>query len=273
MSWLNFLERRFGTWAIPGLIRVIVAFNAFVFLMSKIQPEFINLLTLRPERVMAGEVWRLVSYIFIPQVDPSGMLSPLTTFLYLYFLWIMGEGLEQAWGNFRLNVFYLFGMIGTTVAVLLLGARDATGVWLNLSLFFAFSTLFPNFEILLFFLIPVRIKWLALLSFAGTLLEFLGGSLSTKAAIVIALANYIVFFGPAWVRQWREEGRTIKRRQQFQIAQKEEEEETLHRCKVCGSTEISSPEKEFRVAADGEEYCTTHLPSRRESEVAPPPLP
>ena len=156
--------------------------------------------------------------------------------------------------------------------MLALGAQDTTGVWLNTSLFFAFATLFPNFPILLFFIIPVRVKWIALISFALVLLEFISGDLFTKAAVVVSFANYLIFFGPEWIRQWREQGRTTKRRQQFQVAQKNEAEETLHRCKICGSTEVSSPEKEFRVAADGEEYCTVHLPSQQTATL-PPPIP
>ncbi len=79
-------------------------------------------------------------------------------------LWLLGDGLEQAWGSFKLNLYYLIGMVGTTVAVFLLGSSDATGIYLNLSLFFAFATLFPNYPILLFFIFPVRVKWIALVS-------------------------------------------------------------------------------------------------------------
>lgn len=276
MRWINSLERRFGFLAIPGLIRVIVALNALVFLMLWSKPDFVELLTLNREKVLGGEVWRLLSYVFIPLVNIQSQLSFIWVLFYLSMLWLMGEGLEQAWGSFKLNLFYLVGMLGTTVAVLLLGANDATGVWLNTSLFFAFATLFPNFPILLFFIIPVRVKWIALISFGFVLLEFVFGSLSTKAAVVVSLANYIIFFGPEWVRQWREQGRTLKRRQEFQVVQaasKNGEQETLHHCKVCGNTEVSAPEKEFRVAADGEEYCTVHLPSRQGPVGSPPPLP
>ena len=272
MRWINSLERRFGFLAVPGLIRIIVAFNAVVYLMLRVKPDFIDVLTLDPHKVMAGEVWRLVSYVFIPQVSVSSVLSPLWALLYLYFLWIMGEGLEQAWGSFKLNLFYWVGMLGTAVAVLTLGADDVTGIWLNTSLFFAFATLFPNYPTLLFFILPVAVKWIAMVSFAFLLLQFAVGDLSTKAGILVSFANYLIFFGPEWVRQWRVQGRVTKRRQSFQVAQKTEVDETLHHCKICGSTERSHPEKEFRVAADGEEYCTLHLPSRQQS-VDSPPLP
>ena len=270
MRWINSLERRFGFLAVPGLIRVVVALNAVVYLMLVAQHNFVNLLTLDPQKVMSGEVWRLASYIFIPLVNIESTLSPIWVLFYLYFLWIMGEGLEQAWGSFKLNLYYVLGMIGTTVAVLALGGRDITGIWLNTSLFFAFATLFPNFPVLLFFLIPVRIKWIALLSFASVLLQLFAGDVTTRVAIGVSLVNYLVFFGPEWVRHWREQGRTVKRRQRFQVVQRTEVEETLHRCHVCGSTEATAPEKEFRVAADGEEYCTEHLPARQGANAALP---
>ena len=276
MRWINALERRFGHLAVPGLMRVVVAFNVLVYLLILVKPEFVLTLQLRPELVYKGQVWRLFSYIFIPSEQAGGSpMSVLLLFLYLNMLWLMGEGLEQAWGSFRLNLFYLVGLLGTAVAVCLLGANDATGIYLNTSLFLAFATLFPNFPLMLFFVIPVRVKWLALATFFFLMLTFIDSTLGMRAAIVASLANYLLFFAPAWLEHWREQGRTAKRQQQFQMAQHETEEEdvALHHCKVCGRTEVSSPELDFRVASDGEEYCTAHLPSRRGLVETPPPLP
>ena len=154
------------------------------------------------------------------------------------------------------------------MAVFFFDASDVTGWYLNLSLFFAFATLFPNFPILLFFILPVPVKWIALVSFCSTAFAFLDGSTGVRLAIVVALANYLLFFGYEWARIWREQGRTVARRQQFQMAARVEAHETLHHCKVCGATEVSAPDREFRVAADGEEYCLMHLPSRQQEEVA-----
>ena len=276
MRWINTLERRFGHLAVPGLMRIIVAFNALVFLMATVRPNIVGLLELRPERVMAGEVWRLVSYIFVPQVSTDGTFSVLWVFLYLNFLWLLGEGLEQAWGSFKLNLYYLVGMVATTATVFCFRESDATGVYLNTSLFFAFATLFPNYPVLMFLIIPVRVKWIALFSLGLVGLSLITGSVTTKVTIVVALANYLLFFGPSWLAYWREQGRTVARQQEFQVAAQPEAEETLHHCKVCGRTEVSSPELEFRVSSDGEEYCVAHLPSRRGAAVPvemPPPLP
>ena len=276
MRWINALERRFGQVAIPGLMRIIVAFNALVFLLATVRPALVDMLELQPDRVLHGEVWRLFSYIFIPQISIGGQLSVLWVFLYLNFLWLLGEGLEQAWGSFKLNLYYLTGMLGTTVAVFFFHAPDPNGVYLNMSLFYAFATLFPNYPILLFFIVPVRVKWVALFTLALVSLQLVVGGSTDRICILVALLNYLLFFGPTWLTYWREQGRTVTRRQEFQVAQHREAEETLHHCKVCGRTEVSSPELEFRVASDGEEYCVAHLPSRRDpagSADLPPPLP
>ena len=273
MRWINALERRFGYLAVPGLLRIIVAFNALVFLLLVTKPEFKEWLDLRPDRIMAGEVWRLVSFVFIPQVVFGGQMSVLWEFVYLNFLWLMGEGLEQAWGSFKLNLYYLLGMAGTSLAAFCFHAVDANGVFLNLSLFFAFATLFPNYPVLLFFVVPIRVKWIAIVSFLGTLPLLLAGPAATRLTILVSLLNYALFFGSDWVGFWRERGRTIKRQQEFKVAQQVEEEATLHHCKVCGRTEATSPDLDFRVADDGEEYCLAHLPSRRAAEEVPPPLP
>jgi hypothetical protein len=271
MRWLNALERRFGYLAFPGLIRIVVVFNLLVFLLLTMKPGFVDMLTLQPDKVRTGEVWRLFSYVFIPSVGIGKEYSILWMFVYLNFLWLVGEGLEQAWGSFKLNLFYLVGLIGTAVAAFAFGVVDVTGTYLNLSLFLAFATLFPNFPILLFFILPVRVKWLALLGLVGVTLNLLNGSNAERLAVVVSLSNYLLFFGGSWVRQWSEQGKVAVRQQQFQLAQHSEEDETLHQCKVCARTELSSPDLEFRVASDGEEYCLAHLPSRQTQ--VPPPLP
>lgn len=273
MSWISALERRFANLAIPGLIRIIVAFNALVYLLLQVRPELVETLTLRPDRVLAGEVWRLVTYLFIPQVDTGSTFGVLWVFFYLSMLWLFGDGLEQAWGSFRLNLYYLLGMVGTTLSVFLLGSSDGTGFFLNLSLTFAFATLFPNYPIMLFFVFSVRMKWIALFSLFFVLMQLIAETTALRLAIVISLANYLLFFGQEWVRLWREQGRAAVRRQKFQMEAHTAVDEALHHCKVCERTELTAPEMEFRVAADGEEYCQTHLPSRRTAADLPPPLP
>src|SRR5213592_2788497 len=118
MPLLDKLERRFGFLGIPGLMRIVVVFNGLVFLLVRLSPAFRFVLALDPERIRHGEIWRLITYIFLPQT-----LSPLWIVLALWFLWFIGEGLEQAMGAFRLTLYFFIGMIGTTVAAFFFGSN------------------------------------------------------------------------------------------------------------------------------------------------------
>src|SRR5664279_3018234 len=114
MSFLEKLERRLGFIAIPGLIRAVVTLNALVFVLVLLNKGFDSYLALDLARIRAGEVWRLVTYIFVPQVGHF-----LLVVVALWFLWFIGDGLERAWGPFRLTLYFLVGMIGTTIAAVL----------------------------------------------------------------------------------------------------------------------------------------------------------
>src|ERR1700716_3353371 len=155
MTWLDKLEKRIGFIAIPGLIRIVVAFNVVVFLLVQLNPDFRFVLALDPARIRHGEVWRLVTYIFLPQ-----SFSLLGMLLLLWFLWFIGEGLERAWGAFRLTLYYLVGMIGTTIAAFFFGSNFSNSMLL-MSLFLAFAHFYPEEIIYILFILPVRIKWLA----------------------------------------------------------------------------------------------------------------
>src|ERR1700676_2952802 len=155
MSWLDKLERRFGFLAIPGLCRLLVGFTVLVFVLILLNPDFLNVTTLDPARVRRGEVWRLITYIFVP---PS--LSPLWLLLALWFLWFIGDGLERAWGAFRLTLYFLVGMIGTTIAAFFFGSNFSNQMLVS-SLFFAFARFYPDVVIYILFILPAKIKWLA----------------------------------------------------------------------------------------------------------------
>ena len=260
MSFLDRLEKRFGFIAIPGLIRAIVTLNALVFVLVLLNKGFDSYLALNIERVRAGEVWRLVTYIFVPQIS-----YPLLVLIALWFLWFIGDGLERAWGPFRLTLYFLVGMIGTTVAAVLTNAQFSSQM-LFTTLFFAFAHFYPDEVIYIFFILPLKVKWIAW-AYAGFLmLGFVTQSNSYRLALIAALSNYLIFFGPGVVRDLRQRKDVAVRRQRFE-AQSRSEEEPLHRCATCGATEISDPNLEFRVARDGEEYCLAHLPRPVKAEV------
>jgi hypothetical protein len=259
MKWIDALEKKFGHLAIPGLVRIIVFLNAFVFILTLVNPHFLELIYLDPALVMKGQVWRLFSYILIPSLGRWWLMPDyLWLVFWLMFVWMLGEGLEHAWGSFKLNIFYLIGMLGTTVAAFVFGDNFNNGI-LNLSLLFAFATIYPDYPIRLFLIIPVKIKWIAWFSFGGLCLSFLGGSMSLRMAIVAGLANYLIFFAGIVVHDFKHRNAVTKRRQRF-LKEALPADEALHHCEVCRRTEISHPDLDFRVSADGNEYCVEHLP-------------
>jgi hypothetical protein len=253
MNVIAFLERHFGRFAIPGLVRIIVALNALVFVCAKLNPAVIYYLNLNPAAVRHGEIWRLLTYILIPGTD-----SYFWILFALAFLWMIGDGLEVAWGAFRLNLFYLVGMIGTTVAAFFFGAGDSNTM-LNLSLYFAFSWFYPNMEVYFMAILPVRIKWLAMGMAGWLVFQFALGSLAFKMAVLASLANFLIFFGSEMIGLFRQRGTAAVRRKAYPQASLPEEE-PLHRCIVCQRTDRSHPELEFRVSRDGNDYCMEHLP-------------
>ena len=253
MSLLDSLERRFGRFAIPRLVRAIVALNALVFILSLLNPAFVSWLTLNVPAIQKGEYWRLITYILIPNAS-----HPIFVIFYLGFLWMIGEGLEEAWGAFRLNLFYFLGMLGNTVAALAFGA-EFSNTMLNYSLYFAFAWFYPNLQFYLFFFIPVRVKWLAWVFAALLAIQFLGSSNSFRMALLASLSNYAIFFLPQVIRDARERRAVAERRKKF-APLLESEDEALHKCLVCGRTDVTNPELDFRVSRDGGDYCLEHIP-------------
>jgi hypothetical protein len=256
MSWIDALERRFGKLAIPHLLRYVAALNGLAFVLCQIKPGFERMLEMDPNLVLQGQVWRLLSHIFVPSV---GGIFPswITAVFYLMFLMWLGDGLEQAMGVFRLNLYYLIGILGTNAAAFLSG-ESVGGFFLNNTLIFAFAAFYPDLRVLFFFIIPVKIKWLAWLDVVLLLPSFLLAGWGYKAGVIAAMANFFLFFGPSWIAARR--GRREQRARQAAFEASVDAEETLHRCHLCGRTELTSPELEFRVARDGNEYCRAHLP-------------
>ena len=259
MNLIDLLERRFGRFAIPGLVRMVVALNALVFLCGKFNPALLLYLDLNTDAVRAGEYWRLVTYILIPGTD-----SYLWILFALGFLWNIGDSLESVWGAFRLNLFYFTGMAGTTVAALLFGAEFSNAM-LNLSLYFAFAWFFPEMEVYLMAILPIRIKWLAGMMGAWLLVQFALGGVAFKMAMLASLANLFIFFGSALLGRARQRRQAVERRSASAPPPADPAGEPLHCCAVCGRSDRSHPELEFRVARDGNDYCMEHLPSRSAS--------
>src|SRR5207248_3879606 len=135
------------------------------------------------------EVWRLVTFLFLPWGGGGGVLGPIFTVIALMFLYTVGSSLEAEWGSFKFDLYYLVGVIATVVAALFFG--PVTNAFLNLSLLLAFATVFPDYEILLFLILPVKMKWLGLLDAAWLLYALATGSANVRAGIVAAMLNWL----------------------------------------------------------------------------------
>lgn len=259
MNWLNSLEKRFGRFGIRNLMLYIVGLNAVVFFLNMLDPthsEFLYKLYLIPERVFQGEVWRLVTYIFIPPT-----FQPFWLIFALYFYYMIGTNLEHEWGTFKFNLFYLLGMVGTTVATLLTGGIG-TPDYLNLTLFLAFAFVYPDYQLLIFFILPVKVKYLALLDVILLAYSFFAVGLTGKVAIVVSLLNFLLFFGKDILIRIRTGRRVQHNRRSFEA--RIPKDIVIHRCKVCGRTEKDDKDLEFRYCVDCEgdhEYCMEHLHS------------
>jgi membrane associated rhomboid family serine protease len=260
MSWSDKLERRLGFLAVPGLLRYVAALTALVFIVYKmVDPSYLTLIDLNPVAVRQGEVWRLVTYIFIPQLGGFGTPDWFNAaFSVLFLIWV-GDRLEDAWGSFRLTLFFLIGMIGTTVAAFFFGARFSN-LMLVTSIFFAFARFYPDVVIFFAYILPLKVKWIAWGYAAYIFFQFLLGTMQYRAAVLAALANYFIFFGRDLFHEARNRHEVSTRRQKYEADVRVAEDEPLHKCKTCGATEVSDPNLEFRVARDGEEYCMAHLP-------------
>jgi len=222
------LERRFGGCAIPNLTAVIVTGMGVVFVLATLRPSVLGALALDFDAVAHGEVWRLVTYLFLPRT-----MSLMRVIFSLSFVWFVGSTLENHWGAFRYNLFYLFGCAGTTLAAWLTG-RAETNVWLNFSLMLAFGTLFPDAELLLIVL-PVKAKWLALFDAAYLASIMITGDGPSRAAILASLSGYFVFCGPALAALLR--SRNLAVRQAARRAATAPAEPTGARvCAICGAS-------------------------------------
>jgi hypothetical protein len=252
---LDRLERHLSRFAIPHLIRYVVVLNALVFILLSLDPKYLSVLVLDGDAIVHGQVWRLVSWIFIPDT-----LSPLWIIFYLLVVWWTGDLLEATWGSFRLNAYYFLGMVFCVASALIFGASGGN-VFLNLSLFLAVATLLPDLEILFLLVIPLKLKWVALISLLWPAYILFTGSFPVKMIVIMCLGNYLIFFGPSLIRRSRQNRQVWRRRAKFEGAK--DDSPTIHRCEACGVTEAIDPHLDFRVASDGKEYCTKHLPDQK----------
>ena len=209
------LERKLRRYAINDLMKYIVIGQGIVFALLYIWPtlgyRLYSLIALTRTGLMCGQIWRLVTFVFVP---PSS--SPIFILFALYFYYMIGIGLENQWGKVKFNLYYLVGMLGSIIAALITGYADNT--FLNLSLFFAYAALYPDEQVLLFMILPIKMKYLALADAALYLYYFIVGTASTRITIVLCLLNVVLFLGGDILNTIRRESKYWKTRYNFRKA-------------------------------------------------------
>lgn len=278
MNLLNKLNRKFGRYAIHNLMFYIILLYAAGFLINLINPIFYyQYLSLDIDKILHGQVWRLLTFI----IQPTGGSNILFLAIELYLYYMIGNSLENAWGAFRFNMYYLSGILFNIVAVIIIYIFTGLSVdlgltYINRSMFFAFAALYPNVQFLLFFIIPVKVKYLGYIYGAFVLYEiftsFMSGHYFIGVAIAVALGNFLIYFlstrnyrrvSPGEIKRKSNYRRQVKSNRGNNVVDFHGKKTiTRHKCAVCGRTELDDENLEFRFCSkcDGNyEYCMDHL--------------
>ena len=209
-TWLDKLNRKLGRHAIPNLMTILTVCTVAAWVLDYIMyfqtgMSFSSFLVFSRDLIFQGQVWRVLTFLFIP---PQGNVI-LSAFM-LYFYWMIGSALEREWGDFKFNLYYLFGFLGAIIAGMLTGYT--TGEYINLSLFLTFAILNPNYPVRLFFLIPIPVKFLAIVDGLYLIWRIIQESWPGRVAIAFSLLNLLLFFGGSLFRRIK----NLRRQKEYQ---------------------------------------------------------
>jgi hypothetical protein len=261
MSLLTKLERLLGRFAIPNLSLYLVMGQVLFWGLAVLTGFNLERMALLPAAVFAGEAWRLVTFLFLPPSVGTGALTIVFIAFAWYIFYLMGTALEHYWGTYRYNAFIGLGWLLTAAVAFLTPGAYASNLFLAGSVFLAFAQLNPDFELLLFFILPLRIKWIALVQWLYYGFVLVVGSWSDRLMVLAATGNFLVFFSGDIVERMRS-GRRRMAHQARADAARPEEGAARHRCRVCGKTELTHPQMDFRYCskcAGNQCYCSEHI--------------
>ncbi len=262
MRFFDKLERMFGRFAIRNLMLYLIALYVVGFIINSTNPMFyLEYLCLDASKLLKGEVWRLITYLCYPPSD-----SIFMTLLMCYFYFLLGRLLERIQGTFRFNIYIFLGIFGQWLAAILIYLIGdtiylLTPSYIYTTMFLAIAATYPDMQFYIYFVLPVKAKWLGLLYGAFIGYAIVRGDWASRIAIILSLLNFIVFF--LFVRN------PVRKVQQFKRQMDHHREAApppkgvpRHRCAVCGITDLDAPDMEFRYCTkcDGNlEYCMNHL--------------
>ena len=279
-QWLDRFCYKHPRLSIPGLMRYIVIGNVLVYLLDLFSMGGgaigSSLFSFNTSAILSGQIWRLVTFIFVPMGSSNIFFFAIT----LYFYYFIGNALEREWGSNKFTIFYFFGVLLNILIGFLVGG--ASMYYVNMSMFFAFATLYPDLQFLLFFIIPVKAKWLAWIDaayFAIAVVRYLVAGYFLMALIpIVAILNYLLFFASDIGNMFSNAKRRAQWKAQtrrgptygdpkvvnFHNSKTKTKENYLHRCAVCGRTDVSDPQMEFRYCSRCNGYycyCADHINS------------
>ena len=257
---LDQLERRLGRFALPHLTLYLIIGQVFVLLTSMMQLLDPERLILVPELAVHGEPWRFVTFMFMPPPFSGRFSLIMLPFAWSIF-YLMGSALEHEWGVARYNLYLLTGYLLTIAAAFISPMYPTSNYYLMIGVSIAFAWFNPNFELSLFFVLPVKVKWLALIAVFFAARDFVVGPTSLKWQIGASVLTFLLFFGRSIADSLR-----YRRRQMAVESRRAAEErngpEARHTCRVCGKTDLTNPEMDFRYCskcAGDECYCPEHI--------------
>ncbi|MDQ8205182.1 hypothetical protein [Pelagicoccus sp. SDUM812003] len=245
MAFLDKLEKRFGSLAIQNLTIYIIVGQVLTYAMMALRNDQMGILqymVFRFDLFMSGEVWRILSFMLIP---------PPAHWIWIAFAWIvfylMGTSLEAKWGAFRYNLYLLTSVVCVALVGALYPRLPISNYYVAYSVTFGFAYLYPNFELRLYFILPVKMKWLGLFIAGLLIFEFFSSPAPIRWMMIGSLINFPLFFGLDFFRGLKAKQRVTEMKQ----AKEKFESEPFHTCSVCGATDVSHPERSFRYTKDG----------------------
>lgn len=276
MKFMNKLERKFSRYAVPNLTMYLIFGYVIGYVLGRLSPAMLNFLTLDPYQVLHGQLWRLVTWVLIP---PSAQ-NILFYIIMMMFYYQLGTNLEHTWGCFRYNVYIFGGILYTIIGAIatwmimtaLYGNAALTGVivggqvstyYICMSIFLAFAVCYPNMQILLYFIIPIKMKWMAYVYAFLMLLDLVQSAWPQRIVMIMSLLNFVIFF-LSTRDLYRFSPKEVHRRQVYRQAVRRPQNAgiTKHKCAICGRTEQDDPSLEFRFCSKctgNYEYCQDHL--------------
>jgi hypothetical protein len=272
MNFINKLERKFGRFGIHNLTMYIIICYVIGYTLTAFGGSFLTYLTLEPALILRGQVWRLITWVLIP---PSSL--NIFTIIMLFFYYSLGSALERTWGAFRYTLYIFSGLLFTVLGAFLLyfvtgsqyvgfGGFFST-YYISMSIFLAFAASYPNMQVMLYMIIPIKIKWMAYLDIFMLAYNIVTairvGNWPIVLVIIASLLNFIIFFLATWNASPYKPSE-IKRRQEFKraVTPNRAASVTKHKCAVCGRTEEDGDDLEFRFCSKcngNYEYCQDHL--------------